>query len=70
MYQANRTNVSFIGISQDNTKKTEAFLNQYGVTFPVVFDDPKNYTVSNAYGLTNVPTLFYICRVARSRLHR
>ncbi len=61
MYQANRgTNVSFIGISQDNTKKTEAFLNQFGITFPVVFDDPKNYTVSNAYGLANVPTLFYI----------
>jgi peroxiredoxin len=61
MYQANRgANVSFIGVSQDNAKNTQAFLKQYGVSFPVALDDPKNYAVSNAYGLTNVPTLFYI----------
>lgn len=61
MYQANHgANVSFIGVSQDNGKNTQAFLKQYGVTFPVALDDPKNYSVSNAYGLTNVPTLFYI----------
>ena len=61
MYQANRdAKVSVLGISQDNVKNTEAFLKQFGVTFPVALDDPKNYIVSNAYGLTNVPTLFYI----------
>jgi peroxiredoxin len=61
MYQANRqSNVSFIGISQDNAKDTKAFMKELGITFPVVLDDPKNYAVSNAYGLTNVPTLFYI----------
>jgi peroxiredoxin len=61
MYQANRgANVSFIGVSQDNAKNTQAFLKQHGVTFPIALDDPKNYAVSNAYGLTNVPTLFYI----------
>ncbi len=61
MYQANRgANVSFIGVSQDNAKNTQTFLKQYGVTFPVALDDPKNFAVSNAYGLTNVPTLFYI----------
>ncbi len=26
----------------------------------MALDDPANYAVSNAYGLTNVPTLFYI----------
>ena len=63
MYQANRgANVSFIGISQDNAKKTQTFLKEFGVTFPVVLDDPKDYAVSNAYGLTNVPTLFYIAQ--------
>lgn len=63
MYQANRgTNASFIGISQDNAKNTQTFLKQVGVTFPVALDDPKNYAVSNAYGLTNVPTLFYISK--------
>jgi len=61
MYQANRNSgVSFIGISQDNAKDTKAFMKEFGVTFPVGLDDPANYAVSNAYGLTNVPTLFYI----------
>jgi peroxiredoxin len=61
MYQANRdAGVSFIGVSQDNTKATQAFMKEFGVTFPVALDDPAKYEVSNAYGLTNVPTLFYI----------
>lgn len=61
MYQANRdAGVSFIGISQDKAKDTKAFLKEFGVTFPVALDDPANFAVSNAYGLTNVPTLFYV----------
>jgi len=61
MFQAHRhSNVSFIGISQDKAKDTQAFAKQFGVTFPVALDDPQHYAVSNAYGLTNVPTLFYI----------
>ena len=61
MYQAHRNhNASFFGISQDNAAHTRAFVEQFGITFPVALDDPKDYAVSNAYGLTNVPTLFYI----------
>lgn len=61
MYQANRTSgASFLGVSQDDAKHTQTFLKQYGVTFPIALDDPSHYAVSNAYGLTNVPTLFYI----------
>jgi len=61
MYQANRdAGVSFVGISQDNAKDTKTFMKEFGVTFPVALDDPAHYAVSNAYGLTNVPTLFYI----------
>lgn len=61
IYQANRdAGASFLGVSQDNAKHTQTFLKQYGVTFPIALDDPSSYTVSNAYGLTNVPTLFYI----------
>jgi peroxiredoxin len=61
LYRANReTNVSFLGISQDNAKDTQAFLKQLGATFPVALDDSKTYMVSNAYGLTNVPTIFMI----------
>jgi len=49
-----------IGISQHPKKETTLFCKEYGVTFPVALDDPANYEVSNAYGLTNVPTLFYV----------
>jgi cytochrome c biogenesis protein CcmG/thiol:disulfide interchange protein DsbE len=61
LYQANRAaNVTVLGISQDNAHDTKAFMREYGVTFPIALDDPANYKVSNAYGLTNVPTIFYI----------
>jgi len=49
-----------VGISQDNQHDTAAFLKEYGITFRTLLDDPKGYAVSNAYGLTNVPTLFLI----------
>ena len=61
LYRANRSaNVTVLGISQDNRKDTQKFLREYGVTFPVALDDPAKYIVSNAYGLTNVPTVFYV----------
>ena len=61
VYRANKdAHVSFVGVSQNEARETQAFLREYGVTFPVALDDPANYAVSNAYGLTNVPTIFYI----------
>jgi len=51
--------VAILGVSQDNARDTKDFCAEYGVTFPVVVDD-KGYPVSNAYGLTNVPTIFLI----------
>ncbi|HZD33089.1 MAG TPA: TlpA disulfide reductase family protein [Candidatus Angelobacter sp.] len=51
----------FLGISQNNPVQASAFAREYGVTFSIAIDDEANgYTASNAYGLTNVPTLFYI----------
>ena len=52
--------ITVVGISQNNQSETAAFLKEYGVTFPTLLDDPNGYAVSNAYGLTNVPTLFLI----------
>lgn len=52
--------ITLIGISQNNAADTTAFVKEYGVTFRVLLDDPNGYAVSNAYGLTNVPTLFLI----------
>ena len=52
--------VTVVGVSQNDRQETAAFLKEYGVTFRTLLDDPKGYAVSNAYGLTNVPTLFLI----------
>jgi peroxiredoxin len=51
---------TFVGVSQDNASDTKAFNRQFGVTFPVLLDPAGKYPVSNAYGLTNVPTVFLI----------
>ncbi len=53
-------NVTVLGVSQNSKKDSDFFARQYGITFPLALDDPKHYAVSNAYGLTNVPTIFYI----------
>jgi len=52
--------VTIVGISQNDKKDTAAFIKEYGITFPVLLDDTISYPVSNAYGLTNVPTIFWI----------
>jgi peroxiredoxin len=53
------TNVSVIGISQDDAEKTKKFNKEFGVTFTTLIDSA-GYPTSNAYGLTNVPTIFLI----------
>ncbi len=61
VYQANKgQNITVLGISQDNANATQQFMREFGVTFPVALDEADTYTVSNAYGLTNVPTTFLI----------
>lgn len=61
LYKAYGQNgVKLVGISQNAARDTAAFQKQFGVTFPVLLDELDAYPVSNAYGLTNVPTLFWI----------
>ena len=55
-------NVAIVGISQNEKKDTAAFIKEYGVSFPVLLDDTSTYPVSNAYGLTNVPSIFWIAQ--------
>jgi len=52
--------VTFLGISQDDAGDTREFAKEFGVTFPMLLDDEDGYVASNAYGLTNVPTIFLI----------
>ena len=54
--------ISLVGVSQNDAKDTAAFVKEFGITFPVLLDDTHSYPVSNAYGLTNVPTIFWIAQ--------
>jgi peroxiredoxin len=61
LYRAHQSaNITVLGVSQDNVRDTKAFAKEYGISFPIALDDPASYAVSNAYGLTNVPTLFFV----------
>ncbi len=55
-------NVTIVGVSQNEKKDTAGFAKEYGVTFPILLDDTKTYPASNAYGLTNVPSIFWIAQ--------
>jgi peroxiredoxin len=55
-------NVALVGVSQNPPKETSMFAKEFGVTFPILLDDTEKYPVSNAYGLTNVPTIFWIAQ--------
>ena len=52
--------VTLVGVSQNDAQDTAAFAREFGVHFPLLLDDTNRYPVSNAYGLTNVPTIFWI----------
>jgi peroxiredoxin len=47
------------GISQDDTRASERFAKEYGISFPILID-AYPYETSRAYGLRYVPTLFLI----------
>jgi peroxiredoxin len=51
---------TLVGISQNDAAETRAFNREYGITFPMLLDEKGKYPASNAYGLTNVPTVFVI----------
>jgi peroxiredoxin len=53
-------NLSIVGVSQNQKSDTADFIKKFGVTFPVLLEDTKRYDASNAYGLTTVPTAFWI----------
>jgi len=53
-------NATIVGVSQNQKSDTAEFMKRYGITFPILLDDTKTFPTSNAYGLTNVPTAFWI----------
>ena len=54
--------VKLLGVSQNDAKDTAEFNKQFGITLPVLLDDSRRYPASNAYGLTNVPSVFWIAQ--------
>lgn len=53
------TGVNLVGIGQNPGKEIGSFRKAFGVSFPIA-TDLAPYSVSAAYGLTTVPTLFLL----------
>jgi peroxiredoxin len=60
IHRAHSGKAQVIGVSQHPRKETQLFLREYGITMPVLLDDPEHYPASNAFHLTNVPTVFLV----------
>ena len=57
-----RNGVTLVGVSQNTANETAAFAKEFGITFPVLLDEMGAYPASNAYGLTNVPSIFWVAQ--------
>lgn len=62
LYKAYGQTVTLVGVSQNEAKETAEFAKHFGITFPLLLDDTHRYPASNAYGLTNVPSIFWIAQ--------
>ncbi|HEY6347859.1 MAG TPA: TlpA disulfide reductase family protein [Candidatus Angelobacter sp.] len=51
---------TLVGVSQNVAADAKEFNREFGVTFSTLLDDTGKYPASNAYGLTNVPSVFMI----------
>ena len=60
IYRAHQGKAQIVAVSQHPKKETQLFLREYGITMLVLLDDPEHYPASNAYHLTNVPTVFLV----------
>jgi peroxiredoxin len=60
IYRAHQGKAQIVAVSQHPKKETQLFLRECGISMPVLLDDPEHYPASNAYHLTNVPTVFLI----------
>ena len=54
------------GISQNGPEDTQSFNTRFGVTLPTLLDpEESGFPVSNAFGISSVPTLFLVERDGR-----
>ncbi|MCI0414820.1 TlpA family protein disulfide reductase [bacterium] len=59
MYEAYGGDIRFFAIAQDDLEKTEEFVREYGLTMPVLLDEP-SYPVSRQYQIVSVPSIFLV----------
>jgi peroxiredoxin len=53
--------LQIVAISQDDASATRRFQSKFGVSLPTLLDrEEENYPVSNAFGITHVPSLFLV----------
>jgi peroxiredoxin len=53
--------LQFVAVSQDDTRSAERFNREYGISFTTLVDESRTgYQVSNAFGITHVPSCFLI----------
>src|SRR5262249_8072064 len=65
-----KRDVPIYAISQDDAESTREFNSEFGITMPTLLDsEAEGYPASNAYGVTNVPSLFLVepgCIISQS----
>ena len=60
--------IGFYAVSQDDAESTQEFEREFGITMPTLFDEEdEGYPASNSYGLSHVPSLFWIESRTRTR---
>ena len=59
--EKNRGTLQVIGVSQDDERGTQRFLKTHALTMPTLLDrEEDGYRVSNAFGISHVPSLFLV----------
>ena len=59
--EADRSRVAMYVVSQDDAEATLEFNAEFGITAPTLLDpEEESYPASNAFSLTNVPSMFFI----------
>ena len=64
MFQARAKGAAgMFAVSQDDAESTREFHHEFGITLPTLLDGARfGYPASNAYGLSHVPSMFFVER--------
>lgn len=58
-----KSGAGMFAVSQDDAESTREFHHEFGITIPTLLDSARfGYPASNAYGLSHVPSMFFVER--------